>query len=114
MTRLAAKVTQPEEGTSPKLHKSHTQIKSSEISPNETTLEVTMNEGLKTLEEPFTHIREDTEVKPRGGPTQEQLKSNKGYMQKDLKYKIQHHPQQNTTITHLPQGQKEIQRLQLC
>ena len=39
--------------TSPSISKSHTQIKSSEILPNETTLEVTAKEGLKTLEEPF-------------------------------------------------------------
>ena len=52
---------------SPNTSKSHTQIKLSEISLNETTLEVTTNKGSKTLEEPFTHIREDTEVMPRGG-----------------------------------------------
>ena len=46
----------------PNTSKTHTQTKSSEISPNETTLEITMNEGLKTLEEPFTHIGEDTKV----------------------------------------------------
>ena len=44
--------------------KTHTQTKLSEISPNETTLEITTNEGLKTLEEPFTHIVEDTKVPP--------------------------------------------------
>ena len=59
---------------SPNTSKSHTQIKSSEISPNETTLEVTTNEGSKTLEEPFTHIRKDTEVMPRGGPNKRTIK----------------------------------------
>ena len=49
---------------SPNTSKTHTQTKLSEISPNETTLEITMNKGLKTLEEPFTHIVEDTKVSP--------------------------------------------------
>ena len=53
---------------SPNTSRSHTQIKSSEISPNETTLEVTTNEISKTLEEPLLHDRKGTEVRPRGGP----------------------------------------------
>ena len=59
---------------SPNTSRSHTQIKSSEILPNETTLEVTTNEGSKTLEEPFMHIRENTEVRPRGGPNTRTIK----------------------------------------
>ena len=59
---------------SPNTSKSHTKIKSSEILPNETTLEITMNEGSKTLEEPFKHIGEDTEVTPRGGPDKRTIK----------------------------------------
>ena len=58
----------------PNTSRGHTQIKSSELSPNETTLEITKNESLKTLEEPFTHIREDTEVTPRGGPDKRTIK----------------------------------------
>ena len=42
--------------TSPSTSKSHMQIKSSKILPNETTLEVTVKEGSKTLEEPFPPI----------------------------------------------------------
>ena len=33
-----------------------------------------MNEGSKTLEEPFTHIRENAEVRPRGGPNTRMIK----------------------------------------
>ena len=53
---------------SPNTSKTHTQTKSNEISPNQTALEITMNEGLKTLEGTFTHIVEDTEVPPRRVP----------------------------------------------
>ena len=59
---------------SPNTSRSHTQIKSSKISPNETMLEIMKNEGLKTLEELFTYIREDTEVMPRGGPDKRTIK----------------------------------------
>ena len=99
---------------SPNTSKSHMQIKSSEISPNETMLEVTMNEGLKTSEEPFTHIREDTEVMPRGGLDKRTIKEQQRFHAEGPEVQNTAHPQRNATITHLPQGQKEIQRLQLC
>ena len=44
------------------------QIKSNEISPNETTLEIMVNEVSKTLKEPLTHVKKSNEVGPRGGP----------------------------------------------
>ena len=58
----------------PNTSKNHTQTKLSEISPNETTLEITTNEDSKTLEEPFTHIGEDAEMTPRGGPNKRTFK----------------------------------------
>ena len=58
----------------PNTSRSHTQIKSDEISPNETMLEVMTNEGLKTLEEPFTHIKKDTGATQRGGPDKRTIK----------------------------------------
>ena len=58
----------------PNTPKSHMQTKSSEISPNETRLQITTNQGLKTLEEPFTHIGEDTRVTPRRGPDKRTVK----------------------------------------
>ena len=54
--------------------KTHKQTKSSEISPNKTTLEITKNEGLKALEEPFTHIVEDTKVSPGRVPNKITIK----------------------------------------
>ena len=53
---------------SPNTSRSHTQIKSKEILPNETMLEVMANEVSKTLEEPLMNISRDTEVRLRGGP----------------------------------------------
>ena len=53
---------------SPNTSKTHTQTKSNEILPNQTTLELTMNEGSKTLERTFTHIVEDTEMQLRRVP----------------------------------------------
>ena len=50
------------------------QIKSSEISPNETTLEVMTNEVSKTLEEPVMHKGKGTEVRLRGGPDKRVIK----------------------------------------
>ena len=54
---------------SPNTSRNHTQIKLSEISPNETMLEVTMNEASKALEEPVIHERG-----PRGGPDMRVIK----------------------------------------
>ena len=53
---------------SPNTSRSHAQIKSRKILPNETMLEVTTNEISKTLEEPLMYVSKDTEVRPRGGP----------------------------------------------
>ena len=49
----------------PNTSRTHTQTKSNEISPNQTTLEATTNESSKTLEENFTHMVEDTAAPPR-------------------------------------------------
>ena len=53
---------------SPNTSKTHTQTKSNEISPNQTTLEITMNEGSQPYKGTFTRIVEDTKMQPRKVP----------------------------------------------
>ena len=53
---------------SPNTSVSCTQTKANEISPNQTTLEITMNESSKTLDENFTHTVKDTTALPRKTP----------------------------------------------
>ena len=45
-----------------------TQTKANEISPNQTTLEITTNDSSKTLDENFTHTVKDTTAPPRKTP----------------------------------------------
>ena len=52
----------------PNTSRTYTQTKTSEISPNQTTLEVPTNENSRTLEENFTHTVKDTKTRLRKAP----------------------------------------------
>ena len=52
----------------PNNSRSHTQNKTSEISPNETMMEVTINQTPKTSEKSLMHTKEDIGARPKVGP----------------------------------------------
>ena len=53
---------------SPNTSRTYTQTKTSEILPNQTTLEVPTNENSRTLEENFTRTVKDTTTRLRKAP----------------------------------------------
>ena len=50
----------------PNNSRSYTQNKPSKISPNETMMEVTINQTSKNSKESLMHVKKDTEVRPKG------------------------------------------------